>query len=54
MQAISREYKGLSLMMDLVADRVLVPLAIGMSLLLATGVIYRILNAEVPLSPTFF
>ncbi|MCY1125389.1 hypothetical protein OU426_00845 [Frigidibacter sp. RF13] len=54
MQAISRSYKGLNLIVDLVADRLLVPLAIGMSLLLATGIIYRILNAEVPLSPTFF
>ncbi len=54
MQAITNGYRGLSLMVQLGADRILVPLAIALSLSLAAGVVHQILNAEPVISPAFF
>lgn len=54
MQTISNSYRGLGLIIQLGADRVIVPLAILMSLIVAAAVGYELTNVPFPASPGFF
>lgn len=54
MQTIANSYRGIGLVIQLGADRVIVPLAILMSLMVAAAVGYELTNGSFPASPGFF
>ena len=54
MQTITNSYKGLSLMVQLGADRILVPLAIVTSLMIAAAIAYQLMDGQFPASPGFY
>lgn len=54
MQAIANSTRGIGLVIQLGADRVIVPLAILMSLMVAAVVGYELTGGQFPASPGFF
>ena len=54
MQAISNGYRGLNLLVQVAGDRVLVPLAILVSIMLAAAVLFQTTGAHPAVSPGFF
>ena len=54
MQAISDGYRGLNLLVQVAGDRVLVPLAILISIMLAAAVIFQSTGGNPAVTPGFF
>ena len=54
MQAIAQSYRGSSLLLQLGADRIFVPLAIAISLMEAAGLSYQLLDIPQHISPGFY
>jgi hypothetical protein len=54
MHAISNGYRGIGLLIQLGADRIIVPLAIALSLMAAAALSYRLLDIPQYMSPSFY
>lgn len=53
MQTITNGYRGISLLVQISADRVLVPVAVAGCVTLAATILFRLLFADAHLGPSF-
>ena len=54
MQTITQSYRGIGLLIQLGADRIIVPVAIALSLMAAAALSYRLMEIPQYMSPSFY